>query len=313
MRIELGLRAVAASAAVLVGTGDAAMSQVVSQQGPGRMNDIADTLHSGTVVRIRNMVVFRGQNGNALTVYIQTPTPATQPERLASEAKEIAGARLKGPMIGNLTSVSVAVCRTTDCLGMREKPEEMFSFIRASDGSLEAEKLPGAIVPQRRSAPGSAPHSMAAVSPDSPLMRITSFLVGEWREPVCGSEPSQGEFTWFAGGDYCAWLTPTRGRIVAQRDQQHRVHAVLLTRQTNGEANARLILDSLATTLRSLGLSGRECAPGSVPAGGVRSWLYKDRTDLLVNIQEITPPAGPPRLVGVAVDIPNAFPPALCH
>lgn len=297
MRIELGLRTVAASAAFFVCTNEGAMSQAPSQTGHYPMTDIAVTLASGTVVRIRNVVVFRSQNGSGLTVYIETPTPSTEPDRLALEAKEVAGLQVKSPTIGNLTSVRVAVCHTSGCLEMREKPQEMFSFVRKSDGSLEAEKQP----------------STAAAGVDNPLMRITNFFVGEWREPVCGSKPPEGEFIWFAGGDYCEWMTPTRGRIMAQRDEQHRVHAVLLNRQTNSEAHAHEVLDSLATTLRSFGLSERECEPGSSPAGAIRSWLYEDRRDILVHISEITPPASPPRLLAVAVDNPNAFPRALCH
>jgi hypothetical protein len=297
VRIELGLRAVAASAVIVVCTSEGAMSQVPSQTGHYPMTDVAVTLTSGTVVRIRNVVVFQSQNVNELAVYIETPTPSTQPDRLALEAKEIAGLQVKSPTLRNFTSVRVVVCRTTGCLEMREKPQEMFSFTRKSDGSLEADKQP----------------STAAAGVDDPLMRIANFFVGEWREPECGSEPSGGEWIWYDGGDYCEWMTPTRGRIVAQRDEHHRVHAVLLNRQTDSEAHARKILDSLATTLRSFGLAGRECEPGSSPAGAVRSWLYEDRKEILVHISEITPPASAPRLLAVAVDNPNAFPRALCH
>jgi hypothetical protein len=273
------------------------MTQAPSQTGHYPMNDITVTLATGTVVRIRNIVVFRSQNGSGLTVYIETPTPSTEPERLALEAKEVAGLQVKFPTTANLTSVSVAVCRTSGCLEMREKPQEMFLFVRKSDGSLEAAKQP----------------STAAVVADGAMMRITSLFVGEWHEPVCGSKPPQGGFIWVEGGDYCEWMTPTRGQIVAQRDEQHRVHLVTMNRQTNSEAHAREILDSLVTALRSFGLSEQECAPGSSPAGAVRSWLYEDRGDLLVHISEITPPTGPPRLLAFAVDIPGAFPRALCH
>ena len=273
------------------------MCQATSQKGQYPTNDIAVTLTSGTVVRIRNIVVFRGQSGSSLSVYIETPTPRTEPERVALEAKEVASLQLKSPTIGNLSSVTVAVCRTRPCLEMRETPQEMFRFVRKSDGSLEAEKQPPA----------------TASDAGPPLMRITNFLVGEWHEPVCGSKPAEGEWVWYEGGDYCAWVTPTRGRIVAQRDEQHRVHSVTLNRQVSSEANARQILDSLATALGSFGLSGRECEPGSSPAGAVRSWLYENGRDLLVNIQEITPPGSPPRLVGIAVDNPDAFPRGLCH
>lgn len=297
MRIELGLRIVAAGAAFLVCVSEGAMSQAPLQAGQAPPNDIAVTLTSGTVVRIRNIAVFRSQKGSELVVYIETPTPSTEPARLALEAKEVAGLQIKGPMSGNLASVSVAVCRTTICLQMREKPEELFVFARKADGSLETEKRP----------------SITRTGDDTPLMRITNFLVGESREPVCGSKPAEGEWIWFEGGDYCEWITPTRGRIVAQRDDQQRVHAVILNRQTDGGANAREILDSLATTLRSFGLSERECEPGSSPAGAVRSWLYEDRKAILVHISEITPQTGPPRLLALAVDNVDSFPRALCH
>jgi hypothetical protein len=301
VRIQSCLRTVAAGAVFFVCTSEA-ISQAPSQTGQYPTNDIAVTLASGTVVRIRNIVVFRGPNGNELAVYIETPTPSTDSERVASEAKEIAGLQIKSSPPSNLTtgelgSVSVAVCRTRGCLEMREKPQEMFLFVRKSDGSLEAEKQP----------------STATAGADAPLMRITNLFVGEWREPVCGSKPAEGERIWYEGGDYCEWMTPTRGRIVAQRDAQQRVHAVILNMQTNSEANARAILDSLATALRTFGLGERECEPGSSPAGAIRSWLYEDRNDLLVHISEITPPAGPPRLLALAVDIPGPFPRALCH
>jgi hypothetical protein len=297
VRIELGLRAVGAGAAFFVCTSEGAMSQASSQPSQYPMNDIAVTLASGTVVRVRNVVIVRDQNDSRLAVYIETPTPSTEPERVAAEAKEVAGLQVKSPTIGNLTSVRVAVCRTRGCLEMREKPQEMFSFVRKSDGTLEAEKQP----------------PMVAAGVDDPLMRVTNFLVGESREPVCGSKPPEGEWIWYEGGDYCEWITPTRGRIVAQRDEQHRVRTVLLNRQTNSETQAHEVLDSLVTSLRSFGLTGRECEPGSSPAGAIRSWLYEDRKNLLVHISEITPPASQPRLLAVAMDNPNAFPRALCH
>jgi hypothetical protein len=297
VRIELSLRIVAAGAAFLACMGEGAMSQAPTQTGQALPNDIAVTLKSGTVVRIRNIAIFRGQTSSELVVYIETPTPSTETARLALEAKELAGLQVKGPMTGNLTSVSVAVCRTTTCLQMKEKPEELFVFVRNADGSLEAEKRA----------------TMTRTGDDGPLMRIANFLVGEWQEPECGSQPAEGERVWFTGGDYCEWVTPARGQIVAQRDQHQRVHAVIMNRQANSEANAHAILDSLATALRSLGLRERECEPGSSPAGAIRSWLYEDRKVILVHISEITPQTGPPRLMGLAVDSVDAFPRAMCQ
>jgi hypothetical protein len=293
----LRLRTVASSVILVACASHAAIGQAPTQTGQYPMNDIAVTLASGTVIRIRNAVVVRIQNVSGLAVYIETPTPSTERERVALEAKEVAGFELKAPAFGNLASVTVIVCRTNGCLELREKSPETFSFVRKPDGSLKAEEQPGTAVQDA----------------DASLMRITYFLVGEWREPACGTKPVEGERILFPGGDYCEWMTPTRGRIVAQRDEQHHVHAVILNRQTDGEANARVILDSLATTLRSFGLSERECEPGSSPAGAIRSWLYEDRTGVLVHISEVTPPASQPRLLGLAVDIPGELPRALCH
>ncbi len=228
MRTGLGLRTVASGVAFFVCTGEAAISQAPSQARQDRLNDIAVTLHSGTVVRIRNLAIFRSQNGSALTVYIETPTPSTEPKRLALEAKEIAGLQIKSPALATLTSVSVAVCRTHACLIMREKPEETFSFVRKSDGSLDDNAQPDSFAPDRPFTIGSAADSTTLPGGNALLMRITSIFVGEWHEPVCGSEPPQGESIWFAGGDFCEWLTPTRGRIVAQRDEQHHVHALMV-------------------------------------------------------------------------------------
>jgi hypothetical protein len=143
VRIRSCLRPVATSAAFIVLTGKAAVAQAPSTTGQTALNDIRVTLTSGTVVRIRNLAVFQSPelNGSALTVYIETPTPSTEQQRLASEAKEIAALQIKSPALGNLTSVSVAVCRTIACVEMREKPEELFVFARKPDGSLGPSRL----------------------------------------------------------------------------------------------------------------------------------------------------------------------------
>ena len=121
------------------------MSQLPSQQSPYPLNDIAVTLSSGTVVRIRNIVVFRSQKGSRLTVYVETPTPSTERARVALEAKEIAGLQVTSASSANPTSVHVVVCRTQGCLEMREMPQEMFSFVRQADGAWQSEKRPDSI------------------------------------------------------------------------------------------------------------------------------------------------------------------------
>jgi hypothetical protein len=128
------------------------MSQQPVLNYPYPMNDIAVPLPSGTVVRVRNIGVFQGGKGsgsvdgvpgNALTLYIETPTPATEPERLATEAQELLGLQEKIPAIKHATVASVGVCRTRLCVEMREVPQEMFNFVRDANGSWEPQMRPG--------------------------------------------------------------------------------------------------------------------------------------------------------------------------
>lgn len=154
--------------------------------------------------------------------------------------------------------------------------------------------------------------STELVADGSALARLTSFFVGQWRAPVCGIEPPQGEFVWMPGGDYCEWKSEARGRIGVQRDGRRHVVAITLNRNTNGEAQARAIVDSIRTVVNSWGLSGRECARSSSPAGDVRSWLFK-RSGIGVHISQITPPSGLPRLLVIAVDNPNEVPEEICR
>ena len=120
------------------------MSQQPAQNYPYPMNDIAVALTSGTVVRVRNVVVFKGGSGsgpirgvpnNALTLYIETPTPPTEPERVATEAHELLGFQEKLTAIKDATTASIGICRTRLCLEMREIPKEMFIFERRANGS----------------------------------------------------------------------------------------------------------------------------------------------------------------------------------
>jgi hypothetical protein len=128
-------------AAVFAGASKSAVSQVPTQNNPYPINDISVTLSSGTVVRIRDIVIFQGQNGSGLTLYFQTPTPPTEVDTVASEAKEVAGFQLNSPTREKISTVSVGVCRTQACLEMREMPKEMFLFVRQPDGSWKPEKV----------------------------------------------------------------------------------------------------------------------------------------------------------------------------
>jgi hypothetical protein len=127
------------------------MSQQPAQNYPYPINDIAVALPLGTIVRVRNIVVFQGGKGsdsiqgvpvNALTLYIETPTPSTEPERLATEAQELLGLQEKLPAIKEATIASIGICRTRSCLEMRETPREMFDFVRAPNGSWEQRERP---------------------------------------------------------------------------------------------------------------------------------------------------------------------------
>jgi hypothetical protein len=109
------------------------------------MDDIAFTLSSGTVIRIRNIVVFRGPTGSRLNVFVQTPTPPTDRARVALEAKEIAGLKLASASTDSAGTVIVVVCRTQACLEMREMPPEIFLFVRQTDGSWQPITRPDAL------------------------------------------------------------------------------------------------------------------------------------------------------------------------
>ena len=102
------------------------------------MNDTPVTLPSGTVVRVRTVIVFEGQSGRrTLRLFVETPTPVADSARVAREANELIdryGAASRGPYAG----ASVFVCRTQACLEMREAASEMFFFLPQPDGSWRA-------------------------------------------------------------------------------------------------------------------------------------------------------------------------------
>jgi hypothetical protein len=102
---------------------------------PYPANDSPLTLPSGTVVRQRNLVVFRGQNGTSLTIVIQTPTDRADSVRVAREAQEVAALHDAYARAQGIARISVAVCRSQSCLELREVANEMFHFVRAADGS----------------------------------------------------------------------------------------------------------------------------------------------------------------------------------
>jgi len=65
-------------------------SGLVPSSTPGPSSDTPITLPSGTVVRVRNLVIFKKLGGpNALTIYIETPTLEADGAQLAREAQEL--------------------------------------------------------------------------------------------------------------------------------------------------------------------------------------------------------------------------------
>ena len=142
MQASRPLRMIAAAAACVIGVTRAGTSQVPVRNSPYPMNDIPMTLSSGTVIHVRNIVAFKHEDQATLTVYIETPTPPNQTDRVLQEAREVAAIQVKSPFGPNTSHVNVGVCRTQACLEMREIPTEMFLFVRQPDGSWQAGKSP---------------------------------------------------------------------------------------------------------------------------------------------------------------------------
>jgi hypothetical protein len=114
---------------------------------PYPMNDTPITLKSGTVVRLRNIVVFRaaegtGIHGSSISLYIETPTPAADTTRVEEEARELADGQIRFADQQSFSAVTIGVCRTRACLEMREVPPELFRYRRGEDGQWRREPSP---------------------------------------------------------------------------------------------------------------------------------------------------------------------------
>ena len=109
---------------------------------PYPTNDISVTLPSGTLVRVRNIVVLVGPQGKALTLHFQTPTEPADSTRVAREARELLEIYGASTALGPLARARVGVCRTQACLEFRGEPDEVFSFHRRADGSWETRPTP---------------------------------------------------------------------------------------------------------------------------------------------------------------------------
>jgi hypothetical protein len=107
---------------------------------PYPANNTPLTLTSGTVLRQRDLVVFRGRHISSLTIVIETPAPASDSARVAQEAHEVANIHSEFAAAQRVSRIIVAVCRTQACLESRELPAEMFHFARSADGAWVSDR-----------------------------------------------------------------------------------------------------------------------------------------------------------------------------
>ena len=140
LRRVTGVARVAAGLLCILLAPQRATAQAARLGHPYPANDSPLSLPSGTVVRQRALVVFRGHDASTLTITIETPTAARDTGRVAHEAREVATlhdtfARSKG-----ISRITVAVCRTRACFELREPALEMFNFARGRDGSWQADR-----------------------------------------------------------------------------------------------------------------------------------------------------------------------------
>ena len=133
--------AAAAAALVISCIGPSTVTaQNPSLDRPYPVNDSPLTLPSGTVVRQRNLVLFRGHNVTALTITIETPTPATDSVRVAREAQEVATLLDTFAQTQGISRIAIEVCRSQACLEFREPAAERFQFVRATDGTWQPDR-----------------------------------------------------------------------------------------------------------------------------------------------------------------------------
>jgi len=114
-------------------------SGLVPSSTPGPSSDTPITLPSGTVVRVRNLVILKKLGGpNALTIYIETPTLEADGAQLAREAQELVTMHDTFAESQGIATIAVAVCRTRECSELREAPSEYYRFSRAENGGWVA-------------------------------------------------------------------------------------------------------------------------------------------------------------------------------
>jgi hypothetical protein len=96
---------------------------------PYPLSDAPFVLPSGTTVRLRNRIGFRGHHSQRLTIVIETPTPATAVAQLRKESRQLAEMLRQFADAARIDRLTVMICRTQACVEMREPSNEMFHFL----------------------------------------------------------------------------------------------------------------------------------------------------------------------------------------
>ena len=144
---------------------------------------------------------------------------------------------------------------------------------------------------------------------DTSLMWLAHVWSGGQTEAQCRDKALHFMPPLLPGERYCELVSSTRGTVGLQTDVDGLVAMLTWTRLSLSHAAAQAITDSLDTMLRSHGLAGRACH--REPEDGMAMVWESPR--LLVYLSRITLPGQLPKLVTIAIDVPEEFPKGLCR
>jgi len=150
-----------------------------------------------------------------------------------------------------------------------------------------------------------------AAKDDTSLMWLAHIWSGGQAEARCRYTIDHGRFL-LPGERYCELFGGARGVVGLQLNVDSSIQLLTWDRPTLGHPDAQVITDSLDILLRSHGLTSRQCDKGIIPDGEVEGALWESPV-LLVQLSRITLNGRLPKLMVMAVDIPAAYPAALCR
>ena len=150
-----------------------------------------------------------------------------------------------------------------------------------------------------------------AAQDDTSLMWLAHVWSGGQTEAHCRNTAAHG-MPLPQGERYCELLSRTRGTVGLQTNLDGMVEMVTWTRPTLSQTDAQEITDSLDTMLRSRGLAGRACDREPMDGLTAQAMVWEG-PDLLVYLSRITLTGQLPKLVTIAVDVPEEFPEAFCR